>query len=161
MRFRPLFAAATAIAIVACSGSRQPQPVDSGMPRDSAPDMAATTDANVLLRVDGARYAPGGEVRFTLVNRGATALGYNPCSSRSVERREGASWAAIPEPGRMCTQEIRLLARGDSVSATLTLPEGLSAGEYRLVFTMRRDGEAEAAASPPVRAVSLPFTIGR
>jgi hypothetical protein len=132
----------TASAAPAPSGSMQPTP---------APSMPSATPKLVL---DRATYASRDDVKLTLTNDTHRNLGYNACT-RVIEREAGAGWTAVPEPDRICTMELRLLARGETVSEQTDLP-ALAAGRYRIALSF---SDESADAGTPVRGVSEPFTV--
>jgi len=91
-----------------------------------------------------------------ITSRTRDTLGFNQCSSRSIERQDGSSWLPVSEPGRMCTMELRLLMPNETQTATTGLPATLSAGTYRMVLTFSLQS---AGAAGVVRAVSAPFRV--
>jgi hypothetical protein len=115
------------------------------------------SDSGVSLTLDKTEYAPGAAAVMTLSSQRSDTLGYNPCSSRSVERDMGGSWVVHPEPNRMCTMELRMLNPGQSQAVPTTLPADLTAGTYRIVMLFQPQGGSSQAA--PVRAASAPFTV--
>ena len=132
----------TAAAAPAPSGSMQPSP---------APSMSSAT---LKLVLDRATYGPRDDVKMTITNDAQRNLGYNACT-RVIEREAGAEWTPVPEPDRVCTMELRLLARGETVSEQTDLP-ALAAGRYRIALSF---SDESAAAGTPVRGVSEPFTV--
>lgn len=119
--------------------------------RTSAPRQGA---GGATLTLDRSAYAAGGEVTMRITSQSSDTLGYNPCSSRTVERQQGDRWVVHPEPDRVCTMEIRFLLPGQTATAGTNLPSDLGAGTYRIVLTLRpEDG------STPVRAISPAFRV--
>lgn len=112
------------------------------------------TEAGVTITLDRATYAPRADVGLTLTNNTGRDLGYNACT-RIIERESGGAWTAVPEPDRVCTMELRLLARSQSVKEQTDLP-ATAPGRYRMAINFSDEGPAAAA---PIRAVSAPFTI--
>jgi hypothetical protein len=111
---------------------------------------------DVTLTLDLTSYAPGATVTMRLRNQTRDTLGFNQCSSRVVERQEGSNWVAHPEPGRMCTMELRLLMPNETSPATTDLPQDLRGGTYRIVVTFSRQSSANPGT---VRAISPNFTV--
>jgi hypothetical protein len=138
---KPAAGTDTASAVPAPSGSIQPSPL---------PSMSSAT---IRLILDKAAYRPRDVVKLTITNDGQRNLGYNACT-RVIER-EAAEWTAVPEPDRVCTMELRLLARGETVTEQTDLP-ALAAGRYRIVLSF---SDESATAGAPVRGVSEPFTV--
>jgi hypothetical protein len=132
----------TAAAAPAPSGPMQPSP---------APTMPSATPKLVL---DRATYSSRDDVKLTITNSTHRNLGYNACT-RVIEREAGAQWAPVPEPDRICTMELRLLARGETVTEVTDLP-ALGAGRYRIALSF---SDESATAGTPVRGVSDPFTV--
>ena len=114
----------------------------------------AMSDTSVQLTLDRATYAPGDNVTLTLTNRGQRELGYNACT-RIVERESNGAWTAVPEPDRICTMELRLLDRGQTVKEQTDLPRA-SAGRYRLAINF---SDESSSAGGPLRVTSAPFEI--
>src|SRR5205809_5017018 len=108
----------------------------------------------VTIALDRGSYKEGATATVRITSHSRDTLGYNPCSNRSVERKEGTRWVTQPEPEHMCTMELRLLRPGETQTVSVTMPDKLSAGTYRLVLTFSRQG---ASASGTVRAVSSSF----
>jgi hypothetical protein len=116
----------------------------------------------VRLTLDRTSYSPGNTVTMRITSRSRDTLGYNQCSSRSVERQDGTNWVTHPESDRMCTMELRLLMPNETQSATTDLPATLPAGTYRLVLTLGRQGSTRAGepgSTGSVRAVSPSFRV--
>src|SRR5437762_861190 len=109
----------------------------------------------VTIALDRGSYKEGATASVRITSHSRDTLGYNPCSNRSVQRKEGTSWVTQPEPGRMCTMEMRLLRPGETQTVGVTLPDKLPAGTYRLEMTFNRQGPMASGAS--VRAVSSSF----
>lgn len=128
-----------------------PTPAPSGPETPSAPPRTST---GVQITLDRTTYAPRGDVAMTLANNSARDLGYNACT-RVVERESGGAWSAVPEPERICTMELRLLARGATVKEQTDLPP-VSAGHYRIAINFSDQG---ASAGAPVRGVSGTFEV--
>jgi hypothetical protein len=127
---------------------------------DSAAPRSASGDATIAL--DRSTYAPGATVSARLTSRTSDTLGYNQCSNRSIERQQGTSWVAHPEPNRMCTMELRLLLPNETQTLNLDLPANLTAGTYRVVLTLSRQRSAPPGAPAnwgTVRAVSASFRV--
>ena len=116
---------------------------------------------SVTLTLDRDAYAPGATASLTIRNRGRDTLGYNQCSSRSVEQQQGTGWVVHPEPQRMCTMELRLLNPNETQTATTDIPATLPrGGVYRMVLTLgiqRVTPSGQSAGS--VRATSQTFRV--
>lgn len=108
------------------------------------------------LTLDLTSYSPGATVAMRIRNQTSDTLGFNQCSSRVVERHDGGSWAAHPEPGRMCTMQLQLLMPQDTTTATTDLPQDLRTGTYRIVLSLSRQSSANPGT---VRAISPNFTV--
>lgn len=108
------------------------------------------------LTLDRTAYSAGATVTMRITSQTSDTLGYNPCANRVVERQEGSNWVAHPEPGRMCTMELRLLMPNQTVTNTTDLPGDLRGGTYRMVLSLSR----QSATNPgTVRAVSPTFRV--
>jgi hypothetical protein len=136
---------AFAIALALLVGCQKP-PADS--------DSASMPSTTVRLVLDRATYGPGDDVKLTITNDTPRELGYNACT-RVVERESGAGWIEVPEPDRVCTMELRPLARAETVTEQTDVPP-LPAGRYRIALTF---SDESASPGEPVRAVSEPFTV--
>lgn len=108
------------------------------------------------LTLDLTTYPPGATVAMRIRNRTQDTLGFNQCSSRVVERQEGSSWVAHPEPGRMCTMQLQLLMPNDTTTATTDLPQDLRGGTYRIVLSLSRQSTSNPGV---VRATSPAFRV--
>jgi len=112
--------------------------------------------SGVTLTLDLTSYAPGGTVAMRIRNGTNDELGFNQCSSRTVERQEGTSWVPHPEPGRMCTMQLQIVMPNDTTTATTDLPHDLRVGSYRIVLIFSR----QTASNPgSVRAISPTFRV--
>lgn len=106
--------------------------------------------------LDRAAYSPGATATMRITSQTSDTLGYNQCSSRIIERQDGTNWVTHPEPGRMCTMELRLLMPSETQTATTDLPADLRPGTYRIVLSLSR----QSASNPgTVRAVSPTFRV--
>ena len=114
----------------------------------------AMSDTSVQLTLDRATYAPGDNVTLTLTNRGQRGLGYNACT-RIIERESNGAWTAVPEPDRVCTMELRLLDRGQTVREQTDLPR-TTPGRYRVALNF---SDESSSAGGPLRVFSAPFEI--
>ena len=115
---------------------------------------------DVTLTLDRDTYAPGATVTMTIRNRGRDTLGYNQCSSRSVERQEGADWVPHREPERMCTMELRLLNPNETQTATTDIPATVPrGGVYRMVLTLSRQQATPSGQTSSVHATSKTFRV--
>lgn len=110
----------------------------------------------VTVTVDRASYAAGATVTMRIISQSRDTLGFNQCSSRTVEKQVGGGWTAHPEPGRMCTMELRMLMPGETQTATTDLPKDLTPGTYRIVMSFSSQG---TGASTTVRAVTPTFRV--
>ena len=128
---------------VACQTAQRP---------DEAPGTAA---GSTTLTLDRASYAAGATATMRITSQTRDTLGFNQCSSRSIERQEGSGWVPVPEPQRMCTMELRLLMPNETQTANTDLPATLSAGTYRMVLRLGR----QSTQGGEVRAVSAPFRV--
>jgi hypothetical protein len=121
-----------------------------------------TRSTGVTIELDRASYEAGATVSLRITNGSGASLGYNACT-REVERRDGAQWAVVPEPERVCTRELRLLGAGETVTERTDLPRPLPAGEYRLAIAFSREEQPaprpDTSADGPIRATSTPFTV--
>jgi len=126
--------------------------------RDSA---TPPRSSSVTISLDRATYAVGATAQVTAINGSVLVLGFNQCSSRVIERQQGNDWAAIPEPGRMCTMELRLLNPKETQTFSTTLPQNASRGTYRMVLNFSRQGPASGDQQPntAIQAYSQPFQI--
>ena len=131
-----------ALALAACATPRT----------DPERDMPSTSSGAgtqpITVTVDRATYAPGATVGLRIVNATDGTFGYNPCT-RTLEREQAGAWVAAPEPGRVCTRELRILAGRTTVSTTTDVPRSLAAGQYRLVLSFSPE-DASAGASRDV-----------
>ncbi len=148
------------VALAAIAGCQKPgtesdtvpaTPAPGGSTQSPSPSMPSTT---VRLVLDRGSYRARDMVKLTISNDGQQNLGYNACT-RTIEREDAGGWTAVPEPDRVCTMELRLLARGETVSEQTDLP-ALSAGRYRIAM---RFSDESPTPSGPVRAASAPFTV--
>jgi hypothetical protein len=154
---------ATAVALGACRPGT-PAAGDSAAPApkaDSAPAPSASAETvrsdSVLLRTDKAQYKAGEQIALTLENKSASSYAFNPCS-RAIEREDGGSWAAIPEPNRMCTMEAWILDPRGTRTGNTELPASLTSGRYRVVVRLTVDSPAGGSGSA-ITAVSDPITV--
>jgi hypothetical protein len=139
------------------SGADTPGSASASTGDTSAENTVADTGV-VMLTLDKTGYAPGASAVMTITSQRADTLGYNPCSSRSVELETPTGWVVHPEPNRMCTMELRLLQPGETQTAQTDVPADVTAGTYRIVLRLR----PEPSDSPPgsgVTAVSAPFRV--
>lgn len=112
--------------------------------------------SGVTLTLDLTSYPPGGTVAMRIRNNTGDELGFNQCSSRTVERQEGTSWIPHAEPGRMCTMQLQIVMPNDTTTATTDLPHDLRVGSYRIVLMLSR----QSASNPgTVRAISPTFRV--
>ena len=99
--------------------------------------MRATSDtADITLRAEPATAAAGANVELILENRSGADVGYNLCTS-ALERVVNGNGQPVPSD-RACTLELRLLAPSQNTRYTISLPAGLTAGEYRWVARVER-----------------------
>ncbi len=121
----PLLALVTAACQDSVSGP------GSGEPFDLNPGVYVLADpgSGASLRAEADAFIPGGGVRLVLENASDEVLGYNLCT-HALERNDGGEWKVLPIP-RVCTMELRLLNPGAGAGYDATLPEDLSAGDYR------------------------------
>lgn len=149
-------AAAMAAGCQKTAGGDAAEPAPPVPPATSTPsaDSATMSNPGVQVTLDRTSYNAGAMVTLTLVNGTARDLGYNACT-RIVEREVSGAWTAVPEPDRVCTMELRLLAKGETVKEQTDLPAA-AAGRYRIALNF---SDESASAGAPVRAVSAPFTI--
>lgn len=124
-------------------------------PASGANPSATVKSDSVLLRTDKAQYRAGEKVTLTFDNKSGTKYTFNPCS-RSLEREQGGSWLAVPDPGRMCTMEAWVLDAHGTRTGETELDSPLDAGRYRIVVRMTPD-TPNAATS--INAVSDPITV--
>ena len=128
-------------------------------PASPPPGNAATTvrSDSVLLKTDKAQYKPGEQIVLTLENRSAASYTFNPCT-RSIEREDGSTWTAVPEPDRICTMEAWILEPRESRTGNTDVPASLSPGRYRVVVRLTVDSPS-AASGTAITAVSDPITV--
>ena len=150
-----------AVALGACrSGTPGTDAVDSAAApsrTDSATVPPTLRSDSVLLRTDKAAYKAGEQIALTLENRSASGYAFNPCT-RGIEREEGGTWTAVPEPNRMCTMEAWILDPRATKSGNTELPTPLAAGRYRVVVRLTVESPG-AASGTAIVAVSDPITI--
>jgi hypothetical protein len=145
--------------LAACQTAARQDAADTNAGRSAAAeDQRMANPATVQLTLDRSSYSAGAITTLTLTNATARDLGYNPCT-RTIERQSGGNWAVVPEPDRVCTMELRLLAAGARVTERTDLPDFLQAGTYRMVLRLS-DESPPPSGGAPVRATSAPFTIG-
>jgi hypothetical protein len=129
--------------------------------RTDTTGVGSAQSGDVTLSLDRDTYAPGATATMTIRNRGRDTLGFNQCSSRSVEQQQGSGWVAHPEPDRMCTMELRLLNPNETQTATTDIPATLPrSGVYRMVLTLglqRATPSGQSAGT--VRATSQTFRV--
>jgi hypothetical protein len=111
---------------------------------------------DVTLTLDLTSYVPGGTVAMRIRNQTSDTLGFNQCSSRVVERQQGAAWILHPEPGRICTMQLQILAPNDTTTATTDLPRDVRAGTYRITLNLSRQSTTNPGM---VQAVSPSFRV--
>jgi len=149
-----------------CRSSRTPESaaIDSTQPSarpdstsSSGADSGTTRADSVVLRTDKTQYHAGERMTLTLENRSASSYAFNPCT-RSLEREEGGTWTAVPEPDRMCTMEAWILDPHGTRTGTTELPSPLAPGRYRVVVRMTVESP-QGAPAPAVNAVSEPITV--
>lgn len=143
-----------AMSLLAVACQKQIPVADTTAPLPEDPGVNVGAGPVVTLTLDREAYAPGSDVRMTLRNPTQHDYGYNPCT-RVVERESGTSWSAVPEPDRVCTMELRMLARGETVVTGTDLPR-VEPGRYRIALRLTEDSPS---GREPVRAVSAPFSI--
>jgi len=148
------------IAIAACRPGQADRDA-AASPRGGSTQAVSQRRSDVTITLDRTTYTPASTVQVTVTNGSLVVLGYNQCSSRTVERQSGQTWAAIPEPGRMCTMELRLLNPKETQTFGVTLPQNATAGTYRLVLGLSRQGPvaSDAQQTTSVQAYSEPFQI--
>lgn len=113
---------------------------------------ALQPDASAELTTARTVYAPGETVEVQIENRGLRPLYYGGCWL-TVELQEGGRWVDVDAaPNRVCTEELRVLGRGQALTVRRALREDLSAGEYRVAFYFGPDDrspiEEEVTATP-------------
>lgn len=127
-----------------------PAPGSAAPPSSSSPMPGSA----VRIALDRTSYRSSDDVKLTITNDSQRELGYNACT-RTVERESAGSWTEVPEPDRMCTMELRLLAGGSTVTEQTDLPP-VAAGRYRIVLHLSDESAADGA---PVVGVSQPFMV--
>ncbi len=101
-----------------------------------------------LVEVLDASATPGSLVDVRLHNPTFARFSYNLCISSRLERREGESWVATPDPLRICALAAYLLPAGSTTESAVHVPLGTVAGTYRVVVTFTRsDGDRVTSAS--------------
>ena len=138
---------------LACRGPALESDTSAAAPVPPIPSPSMPASA-VRITLDRDTYPPSGDVKLTLTNASRRNLGYNACT-RVVERESNGTWTAVPEPDRVCTMELRLLAGGETVTEQTDLP-ALPAGRYRLSLRFSDEG---GSAGTPVQASSEPFRV--
>ena len=150
-----LFFLALGATLAACrTAAEDAEPAPPAQAPAATTPAPAMSDTSVQLTLDRATYAPGANVTLTLTNRDQRELGYNACT-RIVEREANGVWTVVPEPDRICTMELRLLDRGQTVKEQTDLPR-TSAGRYRLAINF---SDESSSAGGPLRVTSAPFEI--
>ena len=145
--------ASLALLALLAAGCRAPAvESDTAAPAQPAP-APSMPGSDVRIALDRASYRSGDDVKLTITNSSQRNLGYNACT-RVVERESNGAWTAVPEPERVCTMELRLLNRGESVTEQTDLP-AVSRGRYRIALQFHD----ESASGAPVRALSAPFAV--
>lgn len=100
------------------------------------------------LLTDRTAYVSESSVTVTLRNDGDVRIEYNLCVSYLEGSDANGAWTTTrtyPDQGEICTQELRLLAPGESTEARRLLPKGLIPGTYRLRFTTVRSRQRSGA----------------
>ena len=139
-------------ACVARPASTEITPTNVSLPPASGGD-------SVQVAVDERTYHPGETVALRLVNRTSLTLGYNACT-RTLQRNAAGVWLTLPDSGRMCTMELRLLAPGAAQTATTLLQSQLTPGMYRLVLNLSPQLEsARSGATQSINAASNGFRV--
>ena len=162
-------AIATSLCVLGCQPAQQGDGRTSTGATASAPGATpagATTPTpgardSATLALDHDRYRPGATVNLRITNHTRDTLGYNACT-RGLERQTNGNWAAVAEPGRMCTMELRLLMPNETQTAVTELPDNASSGTYRIVVGLSRQKNPPPGAAPDwgaVRALSPSFRV--
>jgi len=150
------------VALGACRSGTPAADSAAATPKaDSTASPGATTGTvrsdSVVLRTDKAQYTAGEQLALTLENKSGTGYAFNPCT-RAIEREDGGSWTAIPEPDRMCTMEAWILDPRGTRTGNTELPASLTPGRYRVVVRLTVESSAGASGSA-ITAVSDPITV--
>lgn len=161
---RPVIALLLTVSVFACKSA---QPGNSGSAAAGTTTAGGTPpqgsqNADATLTLDRSTYSSGARVVMRVTNRTKDTLGYNQCSSRSIERDRDGSWMAYPEEGRICTMELRLLYPNETQTANTSLPANMPAGTYRIMVILGRQRAAPAGAPSnwgTVRAASPSFRV--
>lgn len=140
------------LALLAAGCSAPAAESDTASPAQPAPAPSMPA-SEVRITLDRETYRSRDDVKLTITNASQRNLGYNACT-RVVERESNGSWTAVPEPDRVCTMELRLLNRGESVTEQTDLPS-VPRGRYRLALQLHD----ESATGGPIRAQSAPFAV--
>lgn len=104
------------------------------------------SDVAVDVTVSPEERRGGQPLTVTLVNHEAIGFGYNLCSS-ALWVLNGSQWEPAPPSLRMCTQELRTLAAGATVTGTYDVDIGLRPGSYKLVIRLHLGGREPADAA--------------
>ena len=114
----------------------------------------------VTITPDQPAYTAGSMAAVTVQNVTPDPVGYNLCE-HLIERRVLGTWTVVehfPPPSGACTQELRTLQPGASVTVQVQLPASLEAGTYRVEFP----GIAgNTAVEGKIDRASVPFTVQR
>ena len=147
------------IGLTACRPAQADRDASSA-PRGGSAQGASQPANAITIALDRSTYAPASTMQVTVTNGSDMVLDYNQCSSRTLERQESGGWTAIPEPGRMCTMELRLLKPKETQTFSVTLPQNATPGTYRLALGLSRQGPAsDAQQTTAVQAYSDAFQI--
>lgn len=120
----------------------------------SPPASSSSSSAAVTIATGETSYTAGAPVPISIVNNGTDTLAFNPCT-RILEHEGGGSWATFTEPNRMCTMEAWILGAHETRPATITLPDSIAAGTYRIAINFG----AQAPGGGQFNAYSNTFNI--
>ena len=134
-----------------------PAQTDTSQSPPSATTPPTVRSDSVLLRTDKAAYKAGDQMTLTLENKSASGYAFNPCT-RGIEREDGGSWTAMPEPDRMCTMEAWILDPRGTKTGNTELPTPLVPGRYRVIVRLTVESPG-AASNTAITAVSDPITV--
>jgi hypothetical protein len=138
---RHALALLAAVALAACSSA-----TSSRLRLDITPDRTEyTTGSNVLL---------------TIRNLGDEPVTYSFCSW-TIQRRTVSGWVEEGSQAVLCPAAILLLGPGQSVSGTISLPDNIPSGRYRVYLPGIGEPASDQVIDEPTQAEkhSTPFNV--
>ena len=113
-------------ALAGCAAERVNAPAEGS---------GALTGTLISASVQAAVVAPGAEVSVRFTNSAPHLFSVNTCLRR-VERREGATWALLPEELRLCIERLDFIPALAERIFSADVPLDATPGEYRFRFSM-------------------------